>query len=555
MSIGTAAQGVQLTAPQRMTTAEATVETLLRHGISTVYGVPGIHNDDLFNAFYDVSDRLRVIYARHEQTSGYMALGAALVTGKPQVCTVVPGPGFLNAAAAILTAHTMNAPVVTLVGQIPQPDIDRGLGWLHEMHDQLGLARHISKFAARISSPEEAPMLVAEALRQARSGRPGPVVLECAWDIWGKKGTVAIPDGPLPDYKTPVDEDAAENAAKVLGAAKRPIIVVGGGALNASSEVIALAEMLEAPVVAYRRGQGVVPATHRLNVNLPMAHRLWRDADAVLAVGTRLFIQQQQWGLDDNLKVVRIDIDPAQADRFRKPAVSLVGDAADCCAELLRRLPAHNPIREARTAEIDKHRAWLAERLSRLEPQASFLKAMRAALPENGLFVDEITQLGFAGRLAFPVLKPRTYFSPGHQDALGWGYGTALGVKAASPDTAVLSIAGDGGFMYQCGELATAALHNIAVVVVVFDNSCFGNVRLIQEERYEGRIIACDLHNPDFVRFADSFGVASFRATTAAELEQALKEAFALKKPALVHVPCGRMPGPWDMIMMPKVRG
>jgi len=556
MSVGNAApQKIARTAPQTMTTAEATVQTLLCHGISTVYGLPGIHNDDLFSAFHGARDRLRFIHTRHEQTGGYMALGAALVTDKPQVCTMVPGPGFLNVGAALLTAYGMNAPVLALVGQIPQPDIDRGLGWLHEMRDQIGLARHISKFAARICSPQEAPMLVSEALRQACSGKPGPVVLECPWDIWGRKGAVSVPEGPLPEYRAPIDEDAVESAAKVLGAARRPIIVLGGGALNASTEIIALAEMLEAPVVAYRRGQGVVPATHRLNVNLPIAHRLWRNADAVLAIGTRLFIQQLQWGLDDNLKVVRIDIDPAEPDRFRKPAVALVGDAADYCAALLRRLPAHNPVRESRTAEIKEHRAWLAERLSRLEPQMSFLKAMRAALPEDGIFVDEVTQLGFASRLAFPVLNPRTYLSPGYQDTLGWGYGTALGVKVAKPDAPVLSIAGDGGFMYQCGELATAALHNIAVVAVVFDNSGFGNVRLIQEERYGGKTIACDLLNPDFMKFADSFGVASFRATNGAELERALKEAFALQKPALVHVPCGRMPGPWDMIMMPKVRG
>jgi len=542
-------------ATRTMSTAEATVETLLRHGIDTVYGLPGTHNDDLIDAFYGVRDRVRFIHPRHEQTAGYMALGAAMATGKPQVCTMVPGPGLLNAGAALLTAQSVNAPVVALVGQIPQTDIDRGHGWLHEMHDQSGLARHFSKFAARIRAPHEAPVIIEEAFRQACSGRPGPVVLECAWDIWGRKGEVSLLEAPAAVVRPPVDEDAVERASKILGAAKRPIIVLGGGAQDASSEVVALAEMLEAPVVAYRRGQGVVPATHRLNVNLPIAHRLWADADVVLAIGTRLFIQQMQWGVDDKLKVVRIDIDSEEPNRFRPPAVSLVGDAADYCAALLRRLPARNSARAPRTEEINGHRAWLAERLSRLEPQQGFVKAMRAALPENGILVDEVTQLGFASRMAFPVLKPRTFLSPGYQDTLGWGYGTALGVKVAKPDTPVLAIAGDGGFMYQCGELATAMRHGIAVVVVVFDNGSFGNVRLIQETRYAGRTIACDLTNPDFMKFADAFGAASFRATNAAELQRSITEAFALRQPALIHVPCGPMPSPWDMIMMPKVRG
>ena len=156
------------------------------------------------------------------------------------------------------------------------------------------------------------------------------------------------------------------------------------------------------------------------------------------------------------------------------------------------------------------------ERLSRLEPQVSFLKAIRAALPEDGIFVDEVSQIGFASRVALPIEKPRTFLSPGYQDNLGWGFGTALGAKAAMPDRKVLAIAGDGGFMYQVGELATAVRHNLAVVVVVFDNGGFGNVKRIQQQHYGNRLIASDLHNPDFGKLAESFGVATFKALDAA---------------------------------------
>lgn len=541
--------------PARMTAAEATVETLLAHGIDTVFGLPGLHNDPLFDAFFGAKDRLRLLHARHEQAAGYMALGAALATGRPQAFAVVPGPGLLNAGAALLTAYGMNAPVLGLVGQIPQSHIDRGHGHLHEIPDQIGLAGHIAKYTARISAAHEAPRIVARAINEAASGRPRPAVVECAIDVWGRAGAVRLADAPAPVERPPVDEDAVERAAKLLGAARRPIIVVGGGAQDASAEVTALAELLEAPVIAYRRGQGVVSARHRLAINLPIGHRLWPEADAVLAIGTRLHIQHSQWGIDDGLKVVRIDIDPEEHDRARAPAVALVGDAADCARALAGRLPAHTIRREARDDELAGHRAWFAERLARLEPQAGFLRAMRNALPEDGIFVDEVTQLGFASRLAFPVYAPRTYLSPGYQDNLGWGYGTALGVKAAMPDRAVLAIAGDGGFMYQVGELATAAQHGLAVVVVVFDNGMFGNVHGIQKEQYGGRFIADRLKNPDFVRLAESFGVAAFRARTAEELKRALADAFALGAPALVHVPCGEMPSPWDMILMPRLRG
>jgi acetolactate synthase-1/2/3 large subunit len=538
-----------------MTTAEAVVETLIRHGITAVYGVPGVHNDPLFDAFYFARDRLRLIHTRHEQAAAYMALGAALATGRPQVFTTVPGPGFLNTTAALLTAFGMNAPVIGLVGQIPQDSLERGHGFLHEVRDQLGLAAHLSKYTARIGAAHEAPGLIADAIHHATSGRPRPAILECPMDVWGRRGAVDL-DVPLRQpFRPPLAQDAIDAGAKILGASKRPLIVVGGGAQDASAEVVALAEMLEAPVVAYRRGQGVLPATHRLHVALPIAHRLWADADVVLGVGTRLFLQQSQWGVDDGLQIVRVDVDPEEPNRFRKAAAAVIADAADGCAALLRRIPAYNTVRALRSPELAGHRAWLTGRLATLEPQVGFLNAIRSALPADGIFVDEVTQVGFASRLAFPVLKPRTYFSPGYQDTLGWGFGTALGIKAARPDIPVVAIAGDGGFMYQVGELATAVQHGIAVVVVVFDNALFGNVRLLQETQYGNRTIASDLINPDFVRLAEAFGVAAWRATNARELEQAIAEALSANRPALVHVPCGPMPSPWDLIHMPKVRG
>jgi acetolactate synthase-1/2/3 large subunit len=539
----------------RLSTAEATVETLLRHGLDTVYALPGLHNDPLFDAFYHAADRLRVIHPRHEQTAAYMALGAALVTGKPQAFAVVPGPGLLNAGAALLTAYGMNAPVIGLIGQIPQADIDRGHGHLHEIHDQLGLMRHITKWAERIRGPQEAPGLVSQAIWQATSGRQRPVALECALDTWGKRAEVTLPAEPMRLPPETIDDEAIEAAAKILGNAERPILILGGGALDASAEVIAIAELLEAPVSSYRRGRGVIPSSHRLAVDMPVGHRLWKEADAVLAIGTRFFIQNGNWGIDDKLKVVRIDIDPDEPDRLRKPDVALIGDSAAQLRALIAALPKHNRKRASRVEELKGHHDWFADRLSRLEPQMSFLQAIRRALPEDGIFVDEVSQMGFASRVAFPVEKPRSYLSPGYQDNLGWGFGTALGAKAAMPHRKVLAIAGDGGFLYQMGELATAVRHNIAVVVVVFDNSAFGNVKRIQQERYGNRLIASDLHNPDFVRLADAFGVASFKATDAAQLEDALHKAFALNAPALVHVPHGDVPSPWDLIMMPKVRG
>ncbi len=538
---------------QRMTTAEATVASLAAHGIDTVYGVPGVHNDPLFDALHKARHQVRMLHARHEQTGAYMALGAALATGRPQAYAAVPGPGVLNTTAALLTAWGMEAPVVALVGQIPSHAIDRGYGHLHEIPDQIGVLRHLTKHAARITGPHDASARVAAAICSAMSGRRRPVALECAIDVWNQAGPAPMMD-PIRPSTPPVDPDAIEEAARILGRAKRPLIVVGGGAQDAAPELRLLAEMLEAPVVSYRRGRGVLPTSHRLSVPFPVGRRLWETADVVFGVGTRLYNQQSQWGMDSGLHVVRLDVDPEEPARYRRPACSLVADAAEGLRALLERLHAHNPVRASREDELAGHHAWLAERLRRLEPQMGFLRAMRAALPADGVLVDEVTQMGFAARMAFPVEAPRRFFS-GYQDNLGYGYGTALGVAAACPGRAVLSIAGDGGFGYQAFELATAKRHGLPVVVVVFDDGAFGNVKRIQQQAWGGREIANDLANPDFVRFAESFGVAAFRAHDAVELEARLHEAFALKAPALVHVPVGEMPSVWDLILMPQVRG
>src|SRR5690348_2950000 len=241
-------------ATPEMTTGEAAAAALLAHGLQTIYALPGVHNDDFFDALHGVSDKLRVIHTRHEQGAAYMALGAALATGHPQSYSVVPGPGLLNSAAALLTAYSMNAPVLALIGQIPERTIGKGEGQLHEIRDQAGIIKRPVDFHAHIGGPTEAGALVAKAFRAMASGRRGPAALDCAMDVWGKRGKVT-PVEPLPLRRSKVDEDALRKAAKILCNAKRVLIVCGGGAQNACSEVAELSQMLEAPVLGYRRGR------------------------------------------------------------------------------------------------------------------------------------------------------------------------------------------------------------------------------------------------------------------------------------------------------------
>lgn len=540
---------------ERITTAEATVASLIAHGVNRVYALPGVHNDHLFDAFFKAQERLRVVHTRHEQGAAYMALGAALASGKPQVYAVVPGPGLLNSSAALLTAYSMNAPVLALIGEIPQGAIGRNIGHLHEIRDQAGIVARLVDWSAHILAPFQVPRLVAEAIQAMSAGRPGPAALSCAMDMWGKSGPVA-PCAPLPPVTAPIDEDAVLAAAKRLGASRSPMIICGGGAQDAAAEVTELSRMLQAPVLGYRRGRGVLDSRDPLSVTLPLGHELWGEADVVLAVGTRLFYPLSQWGVDDDLALIHLDADPQEPGRRHRPAVALVGDAQTTLRRLLDVLPAHAKGRPSRQAEMQERHARMGKRFEKLKPQRAILDAIRAELPDDGIFVDEVTQIGFAARLMLPVYRPRTFLSPGYQDNLGWGFATALGAQDARPDAPVLSISGDGGFLYTASELATAVRHRIPLVSVVFTDGAFGNVRRIQEENFGNRLIACDLSNPDFVRFAESFGAAAERVRDAAELRLALRRGFARRDgPTLIEMPVGPMPSPWEFIHMPKIRG
>jgi acetolactate synthase-1/2/3 large subunit len=270
-----------------------------------------------------------------------------------------------------------------------------------------------------------------------------------------------------------------------------------------------------------------------------------------------MLMQLRGWGVDKNIKIIRVDADPAEPGRLHRPAAALIGDAKRVLRRLLDVLATHNTKRPSRKAEMaQRQAAWRKKLEDTIGPQLAILDAIRSELPEDGIFVDEVTQIGFASRLAFPVYKPRTYLSPGYQDNLGWGFATSLGAQDARRDVPVVSISGDGGFMFTANEMATAVRHRIPLTAIVFNDGAFGNVRRIQQERFGNRLIASDLANPDFVKFAESFGAVGQRARSPDELRTALRRAFAHRDgPTLIEVPVGPFPSPWPFIFMPQVRG
>jgi acetolactate synthase-1/2/3 large subunit len=561
----------------RRSTGQALVDGLLAHGVDTVFGLPGVQTYPLFDALGERSAEITLVGARHEQACAYMALGYAQSSGKVGVCTVVPGPGILNAAAGLLTAAGTGTPVVCLTSDVPTAYAGRGMGHLHEMPDQLATVRSFVKWAETIRHPAQAPALLAEAFAQAVSGRPGPVVLQAPWDVLGAVAEVPAPRVRPPDPPPPVDGPAVRAAADLLAGARNPMIMIGGGARPAGAEVRSLAELLGAPVVAQRGGRGVLRDDDPYAFTGAAGFERWADTDVLLMLGTRGELTWFRWpARTPGPRLLSVDLDPRQ-HVWRDPAVALTADARDAAAALVGLLRDRNAgdryeddrgerrpdsgdraageretagPRTSRAAEFAEiKRRFRAEVASRLRPHADYLAAIRAALPEDGYFVEEISQVGFASLFAFPVYAPRHFVTAGHQGTLGFGFPTALGVKAAHRDRPVVSVTGDGGFLFGAAELATAVQHGLGVVTVVFDNSAYGNVKADQDRLF-GRDVGSVLRNPDFVALAQAFGADGVRVESPGDLRDVVAGALATGRPTVVHVPMPLDPAvtPWTYL-------
>ncbi len=539
-----------------MKIAGLVAESLIANGIDQLYCLPGIQNDGFFDSLFDRTDRITPIQTRHEQGAAYMATGAALATGRPQAFCVVPGPGFLNTTAALSPALAVNAPVLALAGQIPLGAQGKGHGLLHEIPDQFGILERLTKSSHRITGPEDATTILQAAFRDLKSGRPRPVGLEIAVNLWGQHAA-GNGDGLQvdPEAMPALDTDAIDRAASLIAAARSPMIVVGGGAQDDAEAVRQLARRIGAPVVAFRTGHGIMPDDEPLSIGMPVAHSLWADVDLVIGLGTRLQSQIMSWGQDDAMKVIHIDIDDAQIGRS---AAVDVGIHARLCDAL-------PPLLTAVDSEADPNTGWLdrvadvkaqraAEYARHLGPQLAWLGAIRDTLPPEGIFVDELTQTGYVSRFAFPTYAPRTFISTGYQGTLGYGVATALGVAHARRDVPVVAISGDGGALFTITELATAVHHRIPLTLVIFNDHAFGNVRRLQIDNYDSRLIASDLSSPNFAALATSFGAQGLTASTPDDLRGALDIAMAHDGPSVIEVPVGELPSPWDFVLMPKVR-
>ena len=546
--------------PITMTGGMAIVEALIAFGVERVYGLPGAQLYPLFDALAQLAEKIRTFSARHEQTCGYMAFGEARSTGRPGVFAVVPGPGVLNAGAALATALGCCAPVLCITGQVPSEFLGRGRGHLHELPDQLATLRSITKWAARIERPTDVPAVMAEAWHQMMSGRRGPVAVEMAWDTMASSGEVppfAMPSSAPAPY---LSKREIEAAAGLVAGSRRPLILTGSGAQDAGEAVLALAELLDAPVSAFRGGRGVVAEDHPLSISSYAAACLWREVDVAIGIGTRLEMPTMRWPGTMRLidkppappHIVRIDIDPAEMRRL-VPHAGIVGDARDATAALVEAVRARGRKRVAGARKaIAKAQRDARTAFEKVQPQIAYLDVIREVLPRDAFLVPDLAQAGFATYFGYPVLAPRTYVSEGYQGTLGFAFPTALGVKAANPDRVVVSLSGDGGFMFAMPELATAVQEHLALVAIVFNNNAYGNVLRDQKTHFGNRTIGSALHNPDFGMLGQSFGIETHKVDTPEALRPVLANAIAAGTPQLIEIEIaqGSEVSPWQFIHM-----
>jgi acetolactate synthase-1/2/3 large subunit len=466
---------------------------------------------------------------------------------------VVPGPGLLNAMAGLATAYACNSRVLAIVGNIHSSGVGKGWGLLHEVRHQSEILGTVTKWQAQARAPKEIPGLVREAVRQLHSGRPQPVGIEIAFDILSASDEIDLaPPDANEDGRLRPDAKAVEQAAALLAQAKLPVIYVGGGVLAARAAAVlaALAEKLNAPVVISENGRGALSDRHPLALTALAGRAVFAHADVALIVGSRFADTQTgapSWsGAGNTPKYIWLNVDAQAWTPPRHADIAIAADAGLGLEALAAALPSAPPSRDFDLAKV---RAW-ADAL--LQQSASdlmgWIRALRAAIPDDGIFVNELTQVGYLTRSAYPVYAPGTYITPGYQGTLGYGFPTALGAAYGNPGRAVVCVTGDGGFGWGMQELATVGKYGLKPAVVVFNDGHFGNVRRMQEEQFGG-VFGTDLHNPHFDRFAAAFDVGYSRVDTPDELEKILKRSLGTA-PLLIEARVGQLSSPWPYIRL-----
>jgi thiamine pyrophosphate-dependent acetolactate synthase large subunit-like protein len=522
-----------------VTGGQAVTQALAAHGVDVVWGIPGTHNLEIYAHLPGAG--IRHVSPRHEQGAGYAADGYARVTGRPGVCIMTSGPAILNAATALAQAYSDSVPVLAVSPGMPLRHPGRGNGELHETKDQRAALEAIVAYSHRVTSVAEIPVAVAQAFAAMTSGRPRPVHLEIPLDVLEERGKAQV----VRPLHVPVSVPAAaalDGAATRLAEAARPAVLVGGGARGAAAELRALAERLGAPVVCTINGKGVLPEDHPLSAGAGLARsavrELVEDSDVVLVVGSGLAPSEQWSGplpLAD--KVIRVDVDPAQAITNVVPLLAVIGDAAVALAGLLARLGAGAGGGERAARWRARHLEEAAELGARW---SWILDAVGAALGRDGIVAGDSAMVCYHGAVAaLPRYTPASFLYPTGYGTLGYGLPAAIGAKLGRPDARVIALLGDGGIMFTVAELAAAAQLRLPLPVVVVDNGGYGEIRDAMAER-DDPVHAVDLETPDFMGLGKALGCTGAVVDDGTPLVDALERGLASDRPTVLHVHEGK---------------
>jgi len=513
-----------------ITGGQSVIQQLRSEGVEVVFGLPGVQIMHIYDGFFTTPE-VRVITTRHEQSTAYMADGYARSTGKIGVCLVVPGPGAYNAGAAMATAYAASSPVLMISGQIDSSLIGTGRGALHEVHDQLEFMAPVTKWTDRISRAEDIPAGIHEAIRQLKTGRPRPVELEIPPDILATEASIETIE-PEEYQRAAVQDDVLRSALERLSTAKKPLIWAGGG--------------VNLPVVLTREGKGVLPDTHPQMMMMGAGDQgpgpeLMPQADVILAVGTRFNIPDTaEWKPRADQTVIHMDVDEEEFRNNITPTIGVIADAKEGLGQMARGLRGRSMQsswdKESLAEVKSRHAEMMRERTPEFSQAYGVWEEVRKELPEETIVIGGVTGGAQFGGSAFATLRPRTLISSSYMGTLGYGFPTALGAKVGNPDTPVLALVGDGGFMYAIGELATAVQNKINLVTVVFNNHRYGASNDDQRSRFKGNVIGTELHNPDFVPLAESFGAKGIKVTELEQFPAAVREAVAANSPVLIDV-------------------
>ena len=537
----------------KMSGGEALAKSLAQEGVDVIFGITGIEIYGLAAGLRDESS-VGMITTRHEQAAAHMADGYARASGRPGVAMVVPGCGLLNAASGLATAYSRSSPVLLIAGQIPRGLIGKNKGVPHEISNQGEVVRPVTKWQRMVTQPREVPAAVNEAFRQMRTGRPRPVLIEIPPEVAVEREEVELLE-PAPVSPIVPGSSLLRRAAAAIAESKLPIIYAGGGVSRANAEATLLrfAEATNIPVITSNGGKGVMSDSHPLCYGSCFSPRgeiqemnqlfdVMQSADLVIGVGARFSLGNPA-GNDSTL--VNINIDHNELTKVQTNAIPLHGDAHATLEALLPAVleESESPRPSPAEAVAAARRLIQYHNIRLIEPQYRIMETVKKSTPDDTLIAWDVTQLGFYARTHYQVNHPKTFIDPGYVYNLGYALPTALGAKVAQPDRAVLCMAGDGGFMFNASELSTAVKYGINVVTVIFRNDSYGNVSQDMNEVFGGTY-ETDLSNPDFVKFAESFGAVGIRADNPLELETLIPEALAREAPVVIDVPMEDIPIP-----------